>query len=134
MIGGILLAEDGTKLRAQNSKKNNYNQKKIDRHIAYIENKLNHYCKALETADGDTKKEIETKIEKHNNHKKQYKSLEKELIETGEKQISTLDPESRQLIIRGAITEFSYNIQSTVDQNHKLPIDYDVPIRTTKKQ
>ena len=37
LIGGILLAGDGTKLRAQNSKKNNYNQKKIDRHLAYIE-------------------------------------------------------------------------------------------------
>ena len=33
LIGGKLLAGDGTKLRAQNSKKNNYNQKKIDRHV-----------------------------------------------------------------------------------------------------
>ena len=32
MIGGILLAGDGTKIRAQNSKKNNYNQKIIERH------------------------------------------------------------------------------------------------------
>jgi len=43
LIGGILLAGDGTKLRAQNSKKNNYNQKKIDRHLAYIEGKLEEY-------------------------------------------------------------------------------------------
>ena len=54
LIGGILLAGDGTKLRAQNSKKNNYNQKKIDRHLAYIENKLAQYVKALEQEDGDT--------------------------------------------------------------------------------
>jgi transposase len=40
LIGGIVIAGDGTKLRAQNSKKNNYNQKKIDRHIAYIHTKL----------------------------------------------------------------------------------------------
>jgi len=32
LIGGILLAGDGTKIRAQNSKKNNYNQKIIERH------------------------------------------------------------------------------------------------------
>ena len=56
LIGGKLLAGDGTKLRAQNSKKNNYNQKKIDRHIAYIENKLSEYCKALEEADDDKKR------------------------------------------------------------------------------
>jgi len=58
LIGGLLLAGDGTKLRAQNSKKNNYNQKKIDRHLAYIERKLAEYCQALETADGEKKKSL----------------------------------------------------------------------------
>jgi len=126
LIGGILLAGDGTKLRAQNSKKNNYNQKKIDRHIAYIENKLAEYCEALSTADGDQKNKIQAKIDKQNKHKEQYKALEKQLKDTGEKQISTSDPESRQLVIRGAVTEVCYNIQSTVDAKHNLPIDYEV--------
>lgn len=126
LIGGILLAGDGTKLRAQNSKKNNYNQKKIDRHLTYIENKLATYCSALETADGDEKRTIETKIAKQNKHKAQYHAIGKQLKETGEKQISTSDPESRQLVIRGVITEVCYNVQSTVDEKHKLPIDYEV--------
>ena len=43
LIGGKLIAGDSTKLRAQNSKKNNYNQAKIDRHVAYIDNKLEEY-------------------------------------------------------------------------------------------
>ncbi len=43
LIGGKLLAGDSTKLRAQNSKKNNYNEKKIQRHLDYIENKLKEY-------------------------------------------------------------------------------------------
>ncbi|MGQ1787181.1 MULTISPECIES: transposase, partial [unclassified Saccharicrinis] len=43
LIGGVLIAGDSTKLRAQNSKKNNYNQAKIDRHLKYIENKLEEY-------------------------------------------------------------------------------------------
>ena len=133
LIGGILLAGDGTKLRAQNSKKNNYNQKKIDRHIAYIDNKLSQYCKALETADGDKKKEIEKKIEKQKKHKSQYESIEKEIKETGEKQVSTSDPESRQMIIRGMITEVCYNIQSTVDAKYKLPIDYTVTNNNDKR-
>ncbi|MDT8402764.1 MAG: IS1182 family transposase, partial [Bacteroidales bacterium] len=34
LIGGRLIAGDSTKMRAQNSKKNNFNQKKIERHIA----------------------------------------------------------------------------------------------------
>lgn len=126
LIGGILLAGDGTKLRAQNSKKNNYNQKKIDRHIAYIENKLEEYCKALKTADGDEITNIETKIAKQNKHKAQYKAIEKQLEETGEKQVSTSDPEARQLVIRGVVTEVCYNVQSTVDAKNKIPVDYDL--------
>jgi hypothetical protein len=41
------VAGDSTKLRAQNSKKNNYNQAKIDRHIAYIDNKLEEYTRRM---------------------------------------------------------------------------------------
>ena len=55
LIGGILLAGDGTRMRAQNSKKNNYNQNKIDRHLAYIDKKLSEYTAALEQADEDEK-------------------------------------------------------------------------------
>ena len=40
LIGGKLVAGDSTKLRAQNSKKNNFNENKIERHLAYIDNKL----------------------------------------------------------------------------------------------
>ena len=126
LIGGILIAGDGTKLRAQNSKKNNYNQKKIDRHQAYIERKLEEYNQALASADGDEKKDIEDKITKHQDHKARYQKIEKQLQDTGEKQISTSDPDSRQLMIRGVINEVAYNVQSTVDAKHKLPIDYDV--------
>jgi len=46
LIGGKLIAGDSTKLRAQNSKKNNFNQTKIDRHLAYIDNKLEEYISA----------------------------------------------------------------------------------------
>ena len=52
LIGGKLIAGDSTKLRAQNSKKNNFNKKKIDRHLQYIENKLQEYNKALENEIG----------------------------------------------------------------------------------
>jgi len=126
LIGGLLLAGDGTKLRAQNSKKNNYNQKKIDRHIKYIDEKLAEYTAELSQADGDEKQEVQNKIEEQKQRKEGYKRLEKQLQASGEKQISTSDQDSRQLIIRGMITEVAYNIQTTVDSHHKLPIDYEV--------
>ena len=133
LIGGKLIAGDGTKLRAQNSKKNNYNQKKIDRHIKYIDEKLQTYSDALSEADGDSVKQIEGKISKHKQHKQKYQSLEKQLKDSGEKQISTSDPDSKQLIIRGVITEVCYNVQSSVDAENKIPIDYEVTNENDKK-
>lgn len=55
LIGGKLIAGDSTKFRAQNSKKNNYNPKKVKRHMAYIDQKLTAYNQALAEADGDEK-------------------------------------------------------------------------------
>ena len=126
LIGGKLIAGDSTKFRAQNSKKNNFNQKKIDRHIAYIDNKLDHYNQQLADKDGDDKEQIKQEIDKHNKRKDEYRDLENQLKESGEAQISTSDPESRQMIVRNNITEVAYNVQTTTDEKHCLPIDYKV--------
>jgi transposase len=126
LIGGTLLAGDSTKLRAQNSKKNNFNQKKIDRHKEYIENKLDEYEAALSESDGDQKQEIKKEIDKQLSRKEKYEKLEQTLAESGQSQISTSDPESRQMITRNNITEVAYNIQTTVDAKNNLPIDYKV--------
>lgn len=48
LIGGKLIARDSTKLRAQHSKKNNFNERKIKRRIEYIDAKLELYTKMIE--------------------------------------------------------------------------------------
>jgi len=126
LIGGKLIAGDSTKLRAQNSKKNNFNQAKIDRHIAYIDNKIEEYTRALAENDGDNQKILQEEIRKHQERKEGYRELEKKLQESGEPQISLSDPESRQIAIRGIITEVAYNVQTTVDAKNNIPIDYKV--------
>ena len=126
LIGAKLIAGDSTKLRAQNSKKNNFNQKKIDRHLEYIKNKLHEYNQALAECDGDDKKQLEQEIQKQSNRKEAYQKLEKQLKKSGEPQISTSDPDSRQMITRNNITEVAYNVQTSVDSEHNLPIDYKV--------
>jgi len=126
LIGGKLVAGDSTKFRAQNSKKNNFNQKKINRHIEYIDKKLDEYNQQLAEADQDKKEQIQKEIEKQNQRKQKYNQLERQLNESGEAQLSTSDPESRQMIVRNNITEVAYNVQTTVDEKYKLPIDYKV--------
>ncbi len=126
LIGGKLIAGDSTKLRAQNSKKNNFNEHKIERHLAYIDAKLDEYNKTLADADEDNKKIIEQEIKKHQGRKDNYQNMQRQLAQTGEPQISTSDPESRQLITRNNTTEVAYSVQTVVDAKHNLPIDYKV--------
>ena len=126
LIGGKLIAGDSTKFRAQNSKKNNFNKKKIDRHLEYIEKKLGEYYEALGQSDGDNTEEIEGEIEKQYQRAEGYREIENQLKESGEAQVSTSDPDSRQMIVRNNITEVAYNVQASVDAKNKLPIDYKV--------
>jgi transposase len=126
LIGGRLVAGDSTKLRAENSKKNNFNEAKIERHLSHIDAKLDEYNKALAEADADNKQIIEQEIKKYTERKNGYENLSRQLAQTGEAQISTSDPESRQLMTRNNISEVAYNVQTVVDAKHNLPIDYKV--------
>lgn len=128
LIGGKLLAGDSTKFRAQNSKKNNYNQKKINRHLKYIENKLESYHEELARNDGDNeqKEQIVKEIQKQKERKANYQAIEQQIQDTGQEQVSTSDTDSRQMIVRNNITEVAYNAQSTVDSKHNIPLDYKV--------
>jgi len=130
LIGGKLIAGDSTRMRAQNSKKNNFNQAKIDRQLAYIENKLQEYHQQLDQAENQqqqaNKQTIQQAIELQQQRKKGYKELVKQLKESGEKQISISDADSRLLMLRNHISEVAYNVQSTVDAKHNLLIDYKV--------
>jgi len=126
LIGGTLVAGDGTKLRAQNSKKNNFNPNKIERYIALIDAKLEEYNLALAKEDGDSLEHqtIEKKVKKHQVQKKKYQQYQKEIDQKGITQISTSDPDSRQVITRNNIAEVAYNVQTTGDALHNIPIDF----------
>ena len=126
LIGGTLVAGDSTKLRAQNSKKNNFNENKIERHLGYIDTKLDEYNAALAVADQDNKTIIEQQISKHTARKINYENMGRQLTNTGESQISVSDPDSRQIMMRNNISEVAYSVQTVVDAKYKLPIDYKV--------
>jgi transposase len=135
LIGGTLIAGDSTKLRAQNSKKNNFNEKKIERHIAYIDARLEEYNSLLSTEDNDkiNKIQIQEKIVKHQHHRAKYEQMQQVLKETECVQISTSDPDSRQMITRNNITEVAFNVQATVDAKHNIPIDFKVTNQNDSK-
>lgn len=126
LIAGEIIAIDGTKSRAHNSKKANFNQKKIDRHLAYIEEKSQEYLTDLEQNDNQENSTkittIQAKIERLKTNKINYDLLSEKLKESGEPQISTTDEDARALLVQGVVVEVSYNIQAAVDNKHNLVV------------
>ncbi len=126
LIAGETIAIDGTKSRAHNSKKANFNQKKIDKHKEYIDAKSQEYLDQLEQNDIQENpiaiKNIQQKIERLKQNKIKYERLEEELKKSGEPQISTTDADARALLVQGQVVEVSYNIQAAVDDKHNLVV------------
>ncbi len=138
LIGAQVIAGDSTKLRAQNSKKNNYNLKKVERHLEYIDGKLEEHERELAKADGDgrEKARAEQEIKKHGQRRKGYERIKAQLQaddSTENPQISTSDPDSRHQITRGMVTEVCYTAQTTVDAENNLLIDYRLTNENDKK-
>lgn len=128
LISGETIAIDSFKIRAQNSLKNNFNQKKIDRHLEYIDNKITEYEKQLDQNDeleNDHKEELKDKIQWQQERKEHYQSIEKELIESGEAQISKTDPDAKSVILHRNVVNVGYNVQAGSDGKHNLFINND---------
>ena len=133
LFGKKLSAVDGTKIRADNSKKNNYNKKKIERQLKYIEEKTDEYLKTLEDNDQEplenqkyTAEYIKNKIEELEKRKLFYKGLEHQLEKTEDNEISTTDPDARLMDNKKNGLEVNYNVQISVDEKNKLIVVTDV--------
>ena len=124
LIDGETIAIDSFKIRAQNSLKNNFNQKKIDRHIEYIDRKIEEYEQALDQEENNEKQEeLNKKIAHQQSKKKIYKSIEKELNESGQSQISKVDPDAKAVVLHRNIVNVGYNIQAGCGAKYKLFIN-----------
>ena len=126
LVSGDVVAIDGTKVRAHNGKKNNYNPKKIERHLAYIEEKTNEYLNVLDELDRreqpELVHEVKQKIQRLKDNKIKYEALGDLMEDSGDPQISTTDPDSRALLVQGQVVEVCYNTQAAVDSQHKLVV------------
>lgn len=132
-----LVATDGTKIRAQNSKKNNYNEKKVKNHLDYIDKQVERYLEELDLNDsqqiGDDTEErrldIAEKLEQLKTRKDKYLGLKNQIEQAhneGETQISTTDKDARALPKKMNIVEVGYNIVATAEAKNKFITNIEV--------
>jgi transposase len=131
LLGKTTIGIDGSKFKAVNSKKNNYNQKKIDKYRQFIEDKAAKYLQELDELDQQenifSSDELQLKREKIaqglaklKERTIKYDTLQQQLDDTTDKQISINDPDSRSILITKSIVEVAYNTQNAVDDKHNL--------------
>jgi hypothetical protein len=97
------VAIDGSKFKAVNSYGNNFSENKIKRRREYIEASINRYLSALETADRQDKADfseaksqrLQEKIALLKEQMAKLESIEAQLKESPDKQISSTDPDAR---------------------------------------
>lgn len=132
LFGGELVAVDGSKFRASNSKKRNFTKKQLKERIERIAASVDEYLQSLETNDQQEPplprldaQTLQEKISTLQQRRQQYETLLQQLEDSGETQVSLTDPDAR-LMVSGGKAEVSYNVQTVVDQKHKLIVEHEV--------
>ena len=126
-----VVAIDGSKFKAVNSKENNYTPKKLQFHINRVEKHIDAYLKQLDDADKEDERHadetpIQEKIAWLKHRLSELKDLEVQVDNHPDKQLSTTDPDSRLLKTQGMTRAVCYNVQSVVDTRHHLIVAHEV--------
>ena len=134
LYGAQLVAIDGTKFKAVNSKSNNLNEKTVALRLKQTEEKIAEYLKEMDkndTADSDEDESVKVdrlneKIGKLEEEKQRYEQIQGQMKATGQREVSLVDPDSRLMRVDSQRLEVGYNIQTSVDAKRHLIVDFDV--------
>jgi len=131
LFGGELLAVDGSKFRASNSRKKNFSPAKLKKLIENTDKRIEEYLKQLDDGDSEEERRQETveavneKIEKLRKIREEYKQTQEKMENRGEKQLSVTDPDAR-LMKSAQGMHVSYNVQMAVDSKHKMIVEMEL--------
>ena len=124
-----LFAFDGTKIKANCSKKRAFTFDKINSALAHIDEKINDYISKIDDdsspLDEAKKAEFQKKLDLIKKRKYLYSNIKQKMIDENLSEFCITDPDSK-IMKNHSNIEPCYNVQSVVDSKNKLIIDYDV--------
>lgn len=134
-----IVAIDGSKFKAVNSKENNYTPQKLKFHIERVEKHIDEYLKQMDSADNEEiqvtdDQPIEEKITKLKQKLTELKALEVKVKNDPDKQISMIDPDSRLMKTHGMTRTVCYNLQTAVDTKNHLIVAHEVTNKQDRGQ
>jgi transposase len=134
LFSQALVAIDSSKFKAVNSRDRNFTPGKVDKRQQQIEQSIERYLAALETADRTQPAEVEAKTERLREKIKTLREqmqrmdvIREELKRQPDEQLSQTDPDARSMISHAKGTGVvGYNVQAAVDVKHHLIVAHEV--------
>jgi transposase len=134
LFSQAIVAIDSSKFKAVNSRDRNFTPGKVDKRQQQIEQSIERYLAALETADRTQPAEVEAKterlrekIETLREQMRRMDAMREELKRQPDEQLSQTDPDARSMISQAKGTGVvGYNVQAAVDAKHHLIVAHAV--------
>ena len=129
---------DGSKFKAWNSKDRNFTVHKLEERMEWIEDHTAEYLRLIEAADanGDagegrfTREELEKKVDELQERLEKYRGYRELMIKEGLSQLSLTDADCRLMKNKNGM-DTSYNVQTAVDTETHMMMDYHMTNATT---
>jgi len=129
-----VVAIDGSKLKAVNSRDRNFTAGKVKARQKQLEESVARYLAELDRADRDPTllpegrvPHLKDKLAKLRQQMEKLDAIEQQLQDAPDHQISLTDPDARSMATSGRGTgTVGYNVQAAVDAEHHLIVAHDV--------
>ena len=132
LFSQAIVAIDGSKFKAVNNRDKNFTSAKMERRKQQIEDSINRYLAALDSADQEEPAVVEAKTVKLKEkiaalkqRMAELKELDVKMQAAPDKQISLTDPDARSMKTRGTGI-VGYNVQTAVDTKNHLIVAHEV--------
>jgi transposase len=134
LFGKDTVAVDGTKIKANNSRKHHYTQNDTEKMLGRLDKKVAEYLNELDRNDieesGDPRPDreaVEAALEKIMGRKSELEAILEKIKENGGEPVCTVD-EDAALMKQGGGKGFDvcYNVQTSVDDENGLVVDFNV--------
>ncbi|WP_217431904.1 IS1182 family transposase [Brevundimonas vesicularis] len=134
LFGAALVAIDGSKFKAVNTRDKNFTAYKVKRRIEQVAEHIAGYLQDLDTADRHEGEAAEArsgrlveKIDRLRDQMAMLKAMEAEVEASPDGQVSLTDPDARAMATSGRGSGIvGYNVQSAVEGEHHLIVTHEV--------
>ena len=133
LFSATLVAIDGSKFKAVNSRDKNFTRKSVKRRLQRTQANIERYLSKLDAVDKEepeihevTAKELKKKIASMEAKMEELQGYQAEVEAHPDKQVSLTDPDCRSMMKASGGSTVGYNVQTAVDSKHHLIVAHEV--------